>query len=242
MNLRLFVLSAISACLLVAVSGTAAEKTKADIEKSKAELQKLGELGFVGQWKLGGDATIDGKKVVINEVWEWGWKFDKKTGDAWMTITVKDGKFFTSGDLIYDLAKKSFIFTAKDKADTELPFTGKLVKDKFVLERKDAKSGDVYKFSLNTLSEGVRFSGDYEVQAGGKGLPTKIVKLTGGKEGESFAGGGKKKNECVVTGGAGTIQVSFGGKTYYVCCSGCKEAFDENPKKILEEYEKNKKK
>jgi YHS domain-containing protein len=80
-----------------------------------------------------------------------------------------------------------------------------------------------------------------EFQKGGRGLADTICKLSGGKEGESFAGG-KKKNECVVTGGAATIPVSYMGKTYFVCCSGCKEAFEENPKKIIEEYEKNKKK
>jgi len=241
MNVRLLILAALSVALCLIGGGNAAEKTKADIEKSKAALQELGELGFIGQWKLSGDATIDGKKTVVNELWDLGWKFDKKTGDAWMVVTVKDGKFFTSAVLTYDVAKKTYLFTAKDKADTELPFVGKLVKDKLVLERKDPKSGDVYKLSLNTLSEGVRFNGEYDLQTGGKGLATRICKLTGGKEGESFAGG-KKKNECCVTGGAGTIPVSFGGKTYYVCCSGCKEAFEENPKKVVEDYEKSKKK
>jgi YHS domain-containing protein len=42
--------------------------------------------------------------------------------------------------------------------------------------------------------------------------------------------------ECVVTGGKGTIPIAYKGQTYYVCCSGCKRAFDENPEKILAEY------
>jgi YHS domain-containing protein len=41
---------------------------------------------------------------------------------------------------------------------------------------------------------------------------------------------------CVVTGGKGTIPIAYKGQTYYVCCSGCKQAFDENPEKILAEY------
>jgi hypothetical protein len=241
MKLRLLAIAVLMAGLLVSVGGTAAEKSKADIEKTKVALQALGELGFVGQWKLSGDATLDGKKVVVNELWEWGWKFDKKTGEGTMIIAVKDGKFFTSGDLSYDVTKKIYTFAAKDAANKDLNFTGKLVRDKFVLERKDDKTGDIYRFSLNTLSEGIRFSGVIELQAGGKGLPSTICKLSGGKEGESFAGG-KKKNECCVTGGAGTIPVSYMGKTYYVCCSGCKDAFDSNPKKVVEDYEKSKKK
>ena len=32
-----------------------------------------------------------------------------------------------------------------------------------------------------------------------------------------------------------TIAVSYKGKTYYVCCSGCRDLFNENPEAILAE-------
>ena len=54
------------------------------------------------------------------------------------------------------------------------------------------------------------------------------------------AAGGEKKPECVVTGGLGTMQVSYMGQTYYVCCTGCRDAFNENPAKIIAEYKKRK--
>jgi len=38
----------------------------------------------------------------------------------------------------------------------------------------------------------------------------------------------------------GTITVTHMGATYYVCCSGCRDAFNENPAKILAEYTKRK--
>ena len=44
------------------------------------------------------------------------------------------------------------------------------------------------------------------------------------KEGVPFAGGDGKP-ECVVSGGLGTMPVMYKGKTYYVCCSGCRDAF-----------------
>ena len=31
------------------------------------------------------------------------------------------------------------------------------------------------------------------------------------------------------------MQVSYKGKTYHVCCSGCKDLFNENPEAILAE-------
>ena len=42
--------------------------------------------------------------------------------------------------------------------------------------------------------------------------------------------------ECVVTGGAGTISVTYKGKTYYVCCSGCQQAFNDDPEGVLADY------
>ena len=37
-------------------------------------------------------------------------------------------------------------------------------------------------------------------------------------------------------GGKGTIAVTYQGKTYYVCCSGCRSEFNENPQKYIDEY------
>ena len=46
--------------------------------------------------------------------------------------------------------------------------------------------------------------------------------------------------ECIVSGGKGTIPVSYNGKTYYVCCSGCRDAFKDDPEKFIKEAEKKK--
>lgn len=42
--------------------------------------------------------------------------------------------------------------------------------------------------------------------------------------------------ECVVTGGLGTMPVTFEGQTYYVCCTGCRDYFNDGPAKVLAEY------
>ena len=56
--------------------------------------------------------------------------------------------------------------------------------------------------------------------------------MTGNKDGESIAGG-TKKPECIVSGGAASIAVQYGGKTYYVCCSGCRDEFLASPEKYV---------
>ena len=41
----------------------------------------------------------------------------------------------------------------------------------------------------------------------------------------------------MISGGLGTSQVSYNGKSYWVCCSGCKAAFDEEPARWVAEFE-----
>ena len=217
---------------LFALTGTAADKK--DVEKTKAALGELGD--FIGQWNLNGE---DAKKALSKEVWTWGWKFPKKETDPLgMAIEIKDGKVFTGGFVTYDLDKKEYKFALTGKDGKAQDFTGKLAKGVLKIERTDSNK-DVYKLSINTAANGIRLVGTYEVVTGGKGLGTTIYKVSGSKEGESIAGGGKK-NECIVTGGAGTIAVSALGRSFFVCCSGCRDEFNANPKKYIDEFDKNK--
>jgi len=100
----------------------------------------------------------------------------------------------------------------------------------------------VRRLSLFTLSEGSRMTWQSEIQTKGKGLFATEYKVTASNTADSFAGGGGKKPVCVVTGGLGTTSVTYMGKTYYVCCSGCRDEFNAEPKKYVEEFEKKNKK
>jgi hypothetical protein len=94
---------------------------------------------------------------------------------------------------------------------------------------------------MNIAGGGVRFVYTFSRKSKGSTIFTKLYDVNFSKEGESLAGGGKEK-ECVVTGGLGTIAVTYMGKTYHVCCTGCRDAFLENPEKIIKDYEARKKK
>lgn len=225
----------LSLLAVVFASGATLAADPKDAEKAKAALQELGE--FIGQWKSNGEGTVDGKKAIWKETWEFGWKFGKD-GDTAILVKVADAKFLTKAEVRYDVDKKIYTATVTDKADKAQEFTGKLLKGKFVLERKDAKTNDVHKITIGTAAGGIRLVAQYDVQAGGKGLADTVYKTAGNKDGESLGGAGGKKNECIVTGGLGTISVSYMGKTYFVCCSGCKEEFDANPKKYVDAAKK----
>ena len=214
--------------------------TPEDAAKAKKALQEVQD--FIGVWNLEGTQKVGTKTEAWKEQVRWGWKF--KGDDAWITATFTDpkgegkGKYFTKGELRYLLKDKKYQLTLTAADDTKQVFEGDLGKTGGLkLERKDAKTNDVYRLTLNTLADGIRFSFKFEKQDGGKGLFATAHQMNGNKDGESIAGT-TKKPECIVTGGAATIQVAYQGKTYYVCCSGCKDAFTENPEKFIKAAEK----
>ena len=125
--------------------------------------------------------------------------------------------------------------TADKKTQT---FTGKLVKRTLTLEREEAGEGQRL---VITMLHPNRYLYRYEVRPKSKTLFSMRYKVGATREGVPFAEGSGQP-ECIVSGGFGTISVSYNGQKYYVCCSGCLEAFRENPKKYIDEFKKNKKK
>ncbi len=233
MAFRSFAAAGLAAGLLLTSSGAADKEADA----AKKALQQVGEL--VGEWNGKGEAKAGGRSTLWKETLSWGWKF--KDGDSWVTLSVKGGKYLTGGELRYDPEKKLYRLTVTDAAKKEAVYEGRLTKDRrLVLNRKDPATGDVHRLAIYTVSQDAGLVVRSEVQSKGKGLFADEFQVFATREGESFAGGGKK-NECVVTGGLGTIPVSYMGKTYYVCCSGCRDEFNANPKKYVDEYEKKKK-
>ena len=69
----------------------------------------------------------------------------------------------------------------------------------------------------------------------GKSFYGRLAEIGCTRQGSGF-GKGQAFPECIVSGGRGTIQVTFEGKDYYVCCSGCKDFFDDDPEQALAEY------
>jgi len=231
---RMTYLAALAAGLLILASTTSvAEPDKkpsaADLAKSKKALQEIQD--FIGLWNLEGTQKVGSRTEAWKEKVSWGWKF--KDGDAWITVSFAEGKgkFFQSGELRYDVAKKKYILTLTpaDKNAAPQVYEGLYAKGALRVERKDEKTGDVYRLTMNTASEGERFVFKYEKQDGGKGLFTGVYAMNGSKDG--IAAGGPKKPECIVSGGAANIAVQYNGKTYYVCCTGCRDEFLANPKK-----------
>jgi ribosomal protein L24E len=227
----------LAAGLLLCVGTTARAAPSADQAKSKEALKELQD--FIGGWK--GTGQTKARPGPRDPFWEetvkWGWKF--KGDDCWLTVTFGNGKFLKSAEVRYLPAKKKYQLTGVPvKGDDKLVFEGELKDDKLVFQRTDPETKAVQFFRLNTAADGIRLL--YRVERK-TGTITKLeYMLAANKEGKSLGGKKVKGPECVVSGGLGTMTVSYNGETYYVCCSGCAEAFKENPKKYVDEFKKSK--
>ena len=103
----------------------------------------------------------------------------------------------------------------------------------------DAASKETQRVVVTMLHE-TRFLYRYETRPEGRAGFNPQFQVGATREGVAFASGDKKP-ECVVTGGLGTMKVTYKGKDYYVCCSGCRDAFKDEPEKYIKEYEAKKK-
>ncbi|MBX7104502.1 MAG: YHS domain-containing protein [Gemmataceae bacterium] len=199
-------------------------------------LQKFND--FIGEWKGNGGPDkpkVDPRDPVWKESIRWSWKF--QGDDSWLTFNVKDGKHIKWGEVRYRPATSDYELTLSDLKDQKTTFTGRRDdKGYFTFERTDPGSGETQQVVMNTAAEGVRFVYRYAVKPKGRTVYTKVWQVQAGKEGEALGakqGSGNKGPECIVTGGLGTITVSYKGQTYYVCCTGCKDAFESNPEKYI---------
>ncbi len=206
----------------------------ADPPAAKTPREALKPFGdLVGTWKGTGTLVGPNKDFWIEKM-AWEWQF--KNADAWLKVAFEKSKTFTEGELRYVADKDQFAFTATTLKKEKLTFTGTLQNKVLTLDRDGDKEAQRI---VVTLLHDNRFLYRYEVKPEGRGLYSKKWSVGATKEGVAFAAGDGKP-ECVVSGGAGSISVSYMGKTYYVCCSGCRTEFNADPAKYVKEYEAKK--
>jgi len=204
--------------------------------EAKEALQALQD--YIGGWKGNGTSEKD-KSEIWKENANWTWRFKGK--DTFLSVEIKDSKLFKSGEMRFLPDTNKYQFTLVDKKDKRQVYEGELKKAGLILEGQDLNTKATNQIKMNTAGGGVRLVLTISSKPEGRTMFNKQYQVSYTKEGESF-GAAAKKNECVVTGGLGTMAVSYMGQTYYVCCSGCRDAFNENPAKIIKEYLARKKK
>lgn len=223
------------AVLAVVLPAAADDPTKKD---PKAALKPFNKL--IGSWRGTGEpegTRAEKQRGFWSETISWGWQF--KGDDAWLRITFDKGKHLRSGELRPVRGKDLYLLTVTTPDEKTLTFEGKLEGKRLTLERQDGQKKEAQRLVFSFLHAN-RYLYRYEVKPAERASFVKVYQVGATKKGVPFAGPADSSPECVVSGGKGTIPVVYKGKTWYVCCTGCRDEFKEKPEKYIREYEARK--
>lgn len=206
-------------------------------KNAREALQGFNDL--IGSWQGTGTPSrtrAEQQRGFWTERIAWQWHFKDK--DAWLSVTFTGSKHFAKGTLRYVPADDTLNFAVETPSKETLTFTGHVKDHVLTLQKRDESKKETQQLVFTLLHEN-RFLYRYEVKPDARPFFTRVFQVGAKKEGVAFAAGDGRP-ECVVSGGLGTMAVVYKGTTYYVCCSGCRDEFKENPEKYIKEYEQRK--
>lgn len=232
---RIAVLLVLVACLSLAAEDgqTPAKPISADVIAALEEFNLL-----IGEWRGVGQPKRGSSQGAWKETGECVWEITKETtGIRWKAT---DGKLWSSALIGYVPDKKQYTVRMElpDKSTRE--YAGKYEKQKLVVESDADAAGEVHRLTLSLLNEN-RLTALFEKRAKQQTFYNRVAEIGIQRQGTTLAATDGSGPECVVTGGKGTIAVTHKGQTYYVCCTGCRDAFNDDPEGILAAYVAKKK-
>ncbi|HVA47481.1 MAG TPA: hypothetical protein VNH11_14015 [Pirellulales bacterium] len=226
-------------CLFLFFATAACAGADDRITADKAALAPFQQ--FVGSWRGVGQPRRGSSQGAWTETADWAWKFAE--GRAALVFDSPKGKYYRSGKLMPGEAKGQFKLTAKradesgdDQFSGSRDANGRLV----LVAVEQGQAADMpARVTIHTVAAGDRLLVLYEKRSGAADRFVRLAEVGSTRVGAAFAKG-PGEPECVVTGGLGTIAVQHQGKTYYVCCTGCRDLFNEDPEGALAEYRQRK--
>jgi len=226
---NLILISALSVCA----------ETKASDEKRDADKKALAPIqSYVGDWKGVGGGRGEAAKDAWGEESEWGYDF--KGARAAIVFTAPTGKFFTAGRFEPGEKTGAYTFTGTvTGSKAKEAYSGEMTKDgDLVMLAATPADGRPARITLSLVAKGKRLVTTFERQVR-KGTYAPVAELGLTRKGSGF-GKDVDMRECVVTGGTGKSAVQYKGQTYYVCCGGCLDEFNDNPDKVMASWKKRK--
>jgi YHS domain-containing protein len=211
----------------------------ADDDSQDAVMDALKSIqAIVGEWEGSGNSD---KSKGWDEAINCSWKFaEKGRVSLYFTFTdKKDAK--TAGRLIdeamitYDPAKKQYKFLAYKAGEEDVvEFVGEAKSEtNLLLDRVKPAGDNLDRLDIKLLNDGDRLVYTFQRRIGRSSVYRPFAMVGLNRKGVSLAASADSGPKCIVTGGAGTMTVSYKGQTYYVCCSGCRATFLDDPEKFI---------
>lgn len=189
---------------------------------------------LIGSWKGSGIPTADRIRG-WPEQHAWSWVFDKGNPIG-LSVEMTGDQTLKQARLTFDSAKDEYELSGEDPSGQPFVFRGKLDQGGrvLVLERQEPLEGGVaQRLTFRLMTNKIRYVIWDERHEPGSPRFSRFIDVNMGKEGETFAAGSGTANlpQCILTGGAATMSVTYQGKSYPVCCTGCRDEFQADPER-----------
>ena len=210
-----------------------------------SHLQPLQVL--LGQWRGTTRREFQNFKAVDSHEWVW----DLRTDPAQPALIIRSDKspYVKAGRLTWDTKQERFILLATDSEDKERRFSGDYSEAPHEITGSDDKQHRVFRLVLNeerTGQDGEQWqlaisqqeNNRYLLEVGkrrGTAAFARYDTVSTQRDGTSFALSDTDYAEkaCIISEGLGTMELTWKGRSYWVCCSGCRAAFEEEPDKWI---------
>lgn len=211
-------------------------KVNASDKESRTAIQEaLAEFNpLVGGWRGVGQPVRNSSKGSWPETAEWIWEIKKE--HVGLRYAIKDGKLLKSALLTWDPQEKDFVLMAQLPDQTERTYTGRISGNKLTLQSPADADGSEHQIVVTQLNE-KRTLVLFQIRPQGQQEFTRVAEVGYTREGTKLADEGVGGPECIVTGGKGTMSTVYKGKKYWFCCTGCRDAFLDDPDGIIAQAE-----
>ena len=197
-------------------------------EAAQRELAEFNSL--IGGWRGVGQPVRNSTKGSWTETAEWIW--DLKSERVAIRFSVKDGKQLLAARLCWDAENKEFEFLATTPDKTERAYRGARAGNKLTLETSPSDTGEIHQIVVTQLNE-KRTLMLFQSKSKTQQQFNRVAEVGYTREGPKLAEEGIDGPECIVTGGKGTMKTEYKGKTYWFCCTGCRDAFQDDPDGVI---------
>ncbi|HUQ68351.1 MAG TPA: hypothetical protein VM165_02440 [Planctomycetaceae bacterium] len=210
----------------------------ADVAKNAESAKLVAALkpyqDFVGQWRGIGQPKRGSNKGAWQEKADVLWQLTgAETGLVWKPV---EGPLWKSARFAPGEKPDELTLHITLPDDNKRTYIGKPDGDRLALESAADDQNEVHRVTITKLGEN-RLVWLFEKRGAQQTFYQRVAEISFQREGTRLAVTGTSGPECVVTGGLGTIAVAYQGKTYYVCCTGCRDAFNDDPAGILAAWE-----
>ncbi len=232
---------------VAANSGT--DVSPSDARRVDRVIEQLKPLQvLLGAWRGTTRREFEGFKAVDEHEWVWDLRTDAQQPALVMSSGGKS-PYVKEARLTWLVESDKYTLTITSPEDESRVFVGAFKKpiadvagDDGKLQRtfaltftqtEPAGAKEQFQYTFNQ-QENNRYLLEIEKKRG-KAKFRRFDTVSTQRDGTSFALSDSDYGDktCIISAGLGTMQVSYKGRTYWVCCSGCKAAFEEDPERWI---------